>query len=143
MRGMPNQDDSPTPSLWQGRDAVYDLSARSKVMTGSIGKSMGQGFGPAGEAAGEAIIAADAVVPAGAILTMPSPQQFAASIKAKYPQYAEIPDDELVTRILDKHPVYRDQITQPEPQPQQAIAPQPQAPPEATAAIHGAWRYGL
>ena len=39
---------------------------------------------------------------------MPSPQEFAASIKAKYPQYAEIPDDELVTRILDKHPVYRD-----------------------------------
>ena len=44
---------------------------------------------------------------------MPSPQEFAASIKAKYPQYAEIPDDELVTRILDKHPVYRDRISQP------------------------------
>ena len=42
---------------------------------------------------------------------MPSPQEFAASIKAKYPQYAEIPDDELVTRILDKHPVYRDRVS--------------------------------
>ena len=45
---------------------------------------------------------------------MPSRQEFAASIKAKYPQYAEIPDDELVTRILDKHPVYRDKISQPQ-----------------------------
>ena len=55
---------------------------------------------------------------------MPSPQEFAASIKAKYPQYAEMPDDELVTRILDKHPVYRDRITPPEPQPAQATTPE-------------------
>ena len=55
---------------------------------------------------------------------MPSPQEFAASIKAKYPQYAEIPDDELVTRTLDKHPVYRDRITPPEPQPAQATTPE-------------------
>ena len=55
---------------------------------------------------------------------MPSPQEFAASIKTKYPQYAEIPDDELVTRILDKHPVYRDRITPPEPQPAQATTPE-------------------
>ena len=56
---------------------------------------------------------------------MPSPQEFAASIKAKYPQYAEIPDDELVTRILDKHPVYRDRVSQP----QAAPAAVPEAPP--------------
>ena len=56
---------------------------------------------------------------------MPSPQEFAASIKAKYPQYAEIPDDELVTRILDKHPVYRERITQPPPQ------AAPEAPPQS------------
>ena len=49
---------------------------------------------------------------------MPSPQEFAASIKAKYPQYAEIPDDELVTRVLDKHPVYRDRISQPQAAPE-------------------------
>ena len=57
---------------------------------------------------------------------MPSPQEFAASIKAKYPQYAEIPDDELVTRVLDKHPVYRDRVSQP-----QAAPEVPEAPPQS------------
>ena len=55
---------------------------------------------------------------------MPSPQEFAASIKAKYPQYAEIPDDELVTRVLDKHPVYRDRVSQPQAAPAEATPPQ-------------------
>ena len=55
---------------------------------------------------------------------MPSPQEFAASIKAKYPQYAEIPDDELVTRILDKHPVYRDRVSQPQAAPAEVATPE-------------------
>lgn len=37
-------------------------------------------------------------------------EEFAASIKAKYPDYAAVPDAELVDRMLTKHPVYRDRI---------------------------------
>lgn len=40
-----------------------------------------------------------------------SPEEFAASLKAKYPAYANIPDDELVARTLEKYPVYRSQIS--------------------------------
>lgn len=36
--------------------------------------------------------------------------EFAASIKAKYPAYAQVPDDELATRMLEKYPVYQSQI---------------------------------
>lgn len=36
---------------------------------------------------------------------------FAARIKAKYPDYAEVPDEELTRRVLAKYPDYRDQVT--------------------------------
>lgn len=48
---------------------------------------------------------------------------FAQSIKAKYPVYAQIPDEELATKMLAKYPVYAAQI--------QPDAP---APPASTAA---------
>jgi len=41
---------------------------------------------------------------------MESVSEFAQRIKTKYPDYAEIPDEELVTRILDKHPDYRPMV---------------------------------
>lgn len=37
-------------------------------------------------------------------------EEFAASIKAKYPAYAAVPDQELVDRMLAKYPVYQDRI---------------------------------
>lgn len=37
-------------------------------------------------------------------------EEFAASIKAKYPAYASVPDAELVDKMLAKYPVYQDQI---------------------------------
>lgn len=36
--------------------------------------------------------------------------EFAASIKAKYPVYASVPDAELVDKMLAKYPVYQDQV---------------------------------
>ena len=36
--------------------------------------------------------------------------EFAQSIKNKYPQYESIDNDELATKILDKYPVYRSQV---------------------------------
>lgn len=39
-----------------------------------------------------------------------SPQEFAAKIKAKYPAYASIPDDQLVEKITSKYPQYKAQI---------------------------------
>lgn len=36
-----------------------------------------------------------------------TPQEFAASIKAKYPQYASIDDNELTQRMLSKYPQYQ------------------------------------
>jgi hypothetical protein len=45
---------------------------------------------------------------------MPEPtltrDEFAASIKAKYPTYASVPDAELVDRMLTKFPTYRDRV---------------------------------
>lgn len=37
-------------------------------------------------------------------------EQFAQRIKTKYPDYKSIPDTELVNRIVDKHPEYRDKV---------------------------------
>lgn len=39
-----------------------------------------------------------------------TPQEFAATIRAKYPQYKEIPDDKLVSSYLDKFPQYKDLV---------------------------------
>jgi len=36
--------------------------------------------------------------------------QFAAKLKNKYPQYAQVPDDHLVDVVLAKYPTYKDQI---------------------------------
>jgi len=36
--------------------------------------------------------------------------EFAQRIKAQYPVYANVPDDQLVTAMLEKYPVYRSQI---------------------------------
>ena len=38
--------------------------------------------------------------------------ELAALLKSKYPSYASIPDDELVTRIVEKYPTYKSQITE-------------------------------
>jgi hypothetical protein len=42
-------------------------------------------------------------------------QEFAQSIKAKYPQYNDIPDAELGQRMLTKYPQYQDLITPDQP----------------------------
>jgi hypothetical protein len=39
-----------------------------------------------------------------------TPQEFAAKIKAKYPVYADIPDDQLVDKITAKYPQYKTSI---------------------------------
>jgi hypothetical protein len=39
-----------------------------------------------------------------------TPVEFAQSIKAKYPDYATVPDTELATRMLEKYPEYRDRV---------------------------------
>ena len=40
-----------------------------------------------------------------------SVEQFAAKIKAKYPDYASVPDDELAKKIVEKYPEYRTQVS--------------------------------
>lgn len=39
-----------------------------------------------------------------------TPQEFAAKVKAKYPDYANVPDDQLVEKITAKYPQYKSQI---------------------------------
>ncbi len=39
-----------------------------------------------------------------------TPAEFAQQIKAKYPDYASVPDLELATRMLEKYPEYRDRV---------------------------------
>jgi hypothetical protein len=39
-----------------------------------------------------------------------TPVEFAQSIKAKYPDYAAVPDAELAARMLEKFPEYRDRV---------------------------------
>lgn len=43
---------------------------------------------------------------------MASRAEFAASIKAKYPQYANVDDSTLVDKMLEKYPQYRDKVTE-------------------------------
>lgn len=42
---------------------------------------------------------------------MASVQEFASRIKAKYPQYADVDDEDLARRIVDKYPAYKDSVT--------------------------------
>jgi hypothetical protein len=46
-----------------------------------------------------------------------SPAEFSAKLKAKYPAYKDIPDDQLVTKVLAKYPQYGSQIRQATSQP--------------------------
>ena len=39
-----------------------------------------------------------------------TPEEFAAKIKEKYPQYADVPDHDLVSRVVAKYPQYAEQI---------------------------------
>ncbi len=39
-----------------------------------------------------------------------TPEQFAQSIKAKYPDYASVPDAELAAKMLEKYPEYRSKV---------------------------------
>jgi hypothetical protein len=41
-----------------------------------------------------------------------TPESFAQTIKAKYPQYANVPDLELTNKILEKYPAYREKFRQ-------------------------------
>jgi hypothetical protein len=42
-----------------------------------------------------------------------SVKDFAAKIKAKYPTYSSVDDNELVSKMLDKYPTYKDQVESP------------------------------
>ncbi len=90
---------------------------------------------------------------------MESVTDFSARIKSKYPDYAEIPDADLVSRILDKHPEYKDVVDLSHPDNGQGAggmgdvkmaespagtAPQPYQPPDYIKALNagaqpGAW----
>src|SRR6266487_3293671 len=39
-----------------------------------------------------------------------TPTEFAQQIKAKYPDYASVPDAELAAKMLEKYPEYRDRV---------------------------------
>lgn len=55
---------------------------------------------------------------------MDSVAQFASRIKAKYPDYQDVPDQELVSRIVAKYPEYKDSVDMSTPaQPQGAEKP--------------------
>lgn len=51
---------------------------------------------------------------------MPGTKEFAAKIKAKYPQYADMPDEELAQKMVAKYPQYQDMIDAPGEQPKAA-----------------------
>src|SRR5438445_280324 len=42
-----------------------------------------------------------------------SAEEFAAKVKAKYPDYAHVPDQELTTKILAKYPEYSEKVMAP------------------------------
>lgn len=71
---------------------------------------------------------------------------FAARIKQKYPAYADLEDEELVRRLLEKYPVYREQVNlEPAAAPPQpsATAPRPAAQPETFIERHPALAKGM
>ena len=43
-----------------------------------------------------------------------TPTEFAQQIKAKYPDYASVPDDVLATKMLEKYPEYKDRVRIPD-----------------------------
>lgn len=53
-----------------------------------------------------------------------TPEAFAQSIKAKYPDYAEVPDAELAAKMLEKYPEYRDRVQTSAPKPAEATQPE-------------------
>lgn len=53
-------------------------------------------------------------------------EQFAQRIKSKYPAYKDVPDTDLVNKIVDKHPEYRDRVDFGSSR-QATVAPAPQA----------------
>jgi hypothetical protein len=49
-------------------------------------------------------------MPSQAPLATVTTQEFAATIKAKYPAYASVPDADLAAKMLEKYPIYRDRV---------------------------------
>lgn len=60
--------------------------------------------------------------------------EFAQKVKAQYPVYASVPDDQLVDRMLEKYPVYRDRIRQDTAPPATTMAARPSDGPKPTNA---------
>lgn len=54
---------------------------------------------------------------------MPTIEEFGQTIKKKYPQYQNIDDKELATKMLEKYPQYRDRVFDTDPQTQSQINP--------------------
>src|SRR5437660_8851263 len=53
-------------------------------------------------------------IPSGATVGKLTSQQFAAKVRAKYPDaYDSLSDDELTGRVLAKYPEYREQVNAP------------------------------
>src|SRR5689334_576845 len=43
---------------------------------------------------------------------MPTTAEFARAIKQKYPAYANVPDEQLAAKVLEKYPQYKSQIVE-------------------------------
>lgn len=67
-----------------------------------------------------------------------TPEAFAQSIKAKYPDYAEVPDAELAAKMLEKYPEYRDRVQTVAPKDAEAPIAKPGSGLGLPAAIAGA-----
>ena len=65
-------------------------------------------------------------------------EQLALQLKQRYPQYQALDDDELVDRVLQKHPVYQQQLEQPTAQPLPGPGPQPTLEAGRSPALPGA-----
>ena len=74
----------------------------------------------------------------GTAATVPqkmSSAEFAAKIKAKYPDYASLPDDELTQKMLTKYPEYADTVEIGTPQPTPKPTPPPKPSPVAPSGV--------
>lgn len=65
-------------------------------------------------------------------------EQLALQLKQRYPQYQALDDNELVDRVLQKHPVYQQQLEQPTAQPLPGPGPQPTLEAGRSPALPGA-----